>query len=72
MGIGQNAADDRKGGRKVFAANIEVKAASSTSCAFCWFVMGVYPSLSAMIEKDSDVYRLHLLKTHGLKPDIQA
>jgi len=71
MGIGQNAADERKGGRKLFAANIEVKAQSSTSCSFCWFVMTIYPTLNGMIDRDSDTFKLHLEKSHGLTPEIQ-
>ena len=72
MSIGQNAADGKRDARKAFAANIQVKAHSSTSCTFCWFVMTIYPTLKGMIERDSDTFRLHLQKAHGLKPDIQA
>jgi hypothetical protein len=72
MPIGQNAADERKGGKKAFAVNIQVKAQSSTSCSFCWFVMTIYPTLSGMIERDSDTFRLHLKRAHGLSADIQA
>jgi hypothetical protein len=72
MSIGQNAADERKGGRKLFAANVQVKAQSSTSCSFCWFVMTIYPTLNGMIDRDSDTFRLHLEKAHGLRPEIQA
>jgi len=72
MSIGRHAADKKSDGRKIFAANVQVKAASSTSCAFCWFVMGIYPTLGGMVEKDSDTYRLHLQKSHGLRQEIQA
>jgi hypothetical protein len=72
MSIGQNAADESKGGRKLFAANVQVRAQSSTSCSFCWFVMTIYPTLNGMIERDSDTFRLHLEKAHGLRPEIQA
>jgi hypothetical protein len=72
MSTGQNAADERKGGRKLFAANVQVKAQSSTSCSFCWFVMTIYPTLNGMIDRDSDTFRLHLEKAHGLRPEIQA
>jgi hypothetical protein len=34
--------------------------------------MTIYPTLSGTIERDSDTFRLHLKKAHGLKPDIQA
>ena len=72
MSIGQNAGNGKGDTRKAFAANVQVKAQSSTSCSFCWFVMTIYPTLSGMIERDSDTFRLHLKKAHGLKPDIQA
>ena len=71
MSIGQNAADARKGGKKAYAANIQAKAESSTSCAFCWFVMGIYPTLDGMIDRDSDTFKLHLEKVHGLCAEIQ-
>jgi hypothetical protein len=71
MSIGQNAADERDGGRKLFAANIQVKAQSSTSCTFCWFIMTIYPALSGMTDKDGATFRTHLEKAHGLTPDIQ-
>ena len=72
MSIGQNAANRKGDGKKTFAADIQVKAQSSTSCTFCWFVMTIYPTLKGMIEKDSDTFRLHLQTAHGLKPEIQA
>jgi len=71
MGIGQNAADESKGGRKLFAANIQVKAHSSTSCTFCWFIMAIYPTLSGMTDKDGATFKTHLEKSHGLTADIQ-
>ena len=71
MGIGQNAADESKGGRKLFAANVQVKAHSSTSCTFCWFIMTIYPTLSGMTDKDGSTFKQHLEKSHGLSADIQ-
>jgi hypothetical protein len=71
MSTGQNGADVRDGSKKAFAANVQVKAQSSTSCSFCWFVMTIYPTLNGMIDRDSDTFRLHLEKAHGLRPDIQ-
>jgi hypothetical protein len=72
MSIGQNAADGHNGGRKAFTANIQVKAHSSTSCTFCWFIMTIYPTLSGMTENDSTTYKMHLEKSHGLCAEIQA
>ena len=72
MSIGQNASDERKGGKKLFAANIQVKAHSSTSCTFCWFIMTIYPSLSGMTDKDGATFKTHLEKSHGLSAEIQA
>jgi hypothetical protein len=71
MGTGQDAADRRSGGRKVFAANIQVRAQSSTSCTFCGFIMTIYPTLSGMTDKDSTTFREHLEKSHGLTSEIQ-
>jgi hypothetical protein len=34
--------------------------------------MTIYPTLNGMIERDSDTFRLHLEKAHGLRPEIQA
>lgn len=42
-----------------------------SGCAFCWFVLGIYPTLTGLNEKDSLTYRLHLEKAHGLAPEIQ-
>jgi hypothetical protein len=71
MGIGQNGADESKGGRKLFAANVQVKAHSSTSCTFCWFIMTIYPTLGGMTDKDGATFKTHLEKSHGLTADIQ-
>ena len=71
MSIGQNAADERNGGRKAFTASIQVKAQSSTSCTFCWFIMTIYPTLSGMTDKDGTTFKMHLEKSHGLSADIQ-
>jgi hypothetical protein len=71
MSIGRNKADGKGDTKKAYAANVQVKAHSSTSCSFCWFVMTIYPTLNGMIERDSDTFRLHLQKAHGLGADIQ-
>jgi len=69
---GQNATDDGNKGRKAYSVNIQVKAQSSTSCSFCWFVLTLYPTLKGMTERDSTTFRLHLQKEHGLRGEIQA
>ncbi len=71
MSDGQNAADDGKGGRKAYSVNIQVKAQSSTSCSFCWFVLNLYPTLKGMTESDSTTFKAHLHKVHGLRDEIQ-
>ena len=63
--------NETKQGRKAYAVNIQVKAQSSTSCAFCWFVMTTYPTLGGMPERDSSTFRAHLEKSHGLRGEIQ-
>ena len=72
MSIGQNAANGGNGGRKEFTANIQVKAQSSTSCTFCWFIMTIYPTLSGLTVKDGATFKTHLEKSHGLSAEIQA
>jgi len=72
MSEGQNAADEGIGGRKAYAVNVQVKAQSSTSCSFCWFVMTLYPTLKGMIERDDATFKSHLRQAHGLKDEIQA
>jgi len=59
------------GGRKTYSVKLQVKAPSSTSCAFCWFVINLYPTLTSMSERDHTTYRSHLEKSHGLRPEIQ-
>ena len=72
MSQGQTPTDDGKGGRKAYAVNVQLKAQSSTSCSFCWFVMTLYPTMKGMTEKDTSTYRLHLEKIHGLTGEIEA
>ena len=72
MSDGQNPADEGNGGRKAYSVNIQVKAQSSTSCSFCWFVVTLYPTLKGMTDRDQSTFRAHLQKTHGLKEEIRA
>jgi hypothetical protein len=71
MSNGQNSADERVNGRKVYSVNVQAKAQSSTSCSFCWFVMTMYPSLNGMTERDGATFKAHLQKSHGLKDEIR-
>jgi hypothetical protein len=66
------ATDESVVGRKAFSVNVHVKAQSNTSCSFCWFVMGLYPTLGGMTERDTTTFKVHLEKVHGLKDEIQA
>jgi hypothetical protein len=61
----------REGERKAYTASVQAKAYSSTSCAFCWFVLGLYPSLTAVAPKDANTFREHLKAVHGLVGEIQ-
>ena len=58
--------------RKQYSAKVQVKAHSSTSCSFCWFVLNLYPTLTKMTPRDSSTFAEHLKKEHGLKEEIQA
>jgi hypothetical protein len=72
MTHGQNASDDGLGGRKVYSVNVQVKAQSSTSCSFCYFVLTLYPTLKGMTDRDTATFKSHLQHTHGLTDEIQA
>ncbi len=72
MTNGANAADETKGGRKLYAVNVQAKAQSSASCSFCWFVMTLHPTLKGMPKRDEDTFRAHLVKAHRLQGEIQA
>lgn len=71
MSDDRNPEDDGIRGRKAYAVNIQVKAQSSTSCSFCWFVLNLYPTLEGMTERDSSTYTVHLRKEHGLRDEIE-
>jgi hypothetical protein len=71
MNNGQNAADGRIGGSKPYSVHIKVKAQSDIKCAFCWFVLALYPTLKGMTERDSATFKVHLTGSHGLKDEIQ-
>jgi hypothetical protein len=72
MNNGQNAADERTGGRKPFSVHVKVNAQSSTGCPFCLFVLALYPALKRMAERESAMFEAHLKRTHGLRDEIQA
>jgi hypothetical protein len=72
MNNGQNAADERTGGRKPFSVHVKVTAQSSTGCPFCLCVIALYPTLKGMAKRDSAMFEAHLKKTHGLRDEIQA
>jgi hypothetical protein len=65
------ATDESVGGRKAYSVNVHAKAQSNTSCSFCWFVLGLYPTLTGMTERDASTFKAHLAKLHGLKEEIQ-
>jgi len=71
MSDGQNPANGGIGGSKAYSVNIQVKAPSSTSCSFCWFILMTYPTLKGMTERDGSTFKTHLQKEHGLKSEIQ-
>jgi hypothetical protein len=72
MTNGQNAAGNGLGGGKAYSVNVQEKAQPRKSCSFCYFVLGTYPTLSGMTEVDTETFRSHLQKAHGLKDEIQA
>lgn len=71
MSNGLNSADETKGGKKTYSVNVQVKAQSSTSCSFCWFVLTLHPTLKGMPKNDEATFRAHLVKAHRLQGEIQ-
>jgi hypothetical protein len=71
MSTGQNAADERNGGKKAYSVNVQVRAQSSTSCSLCYFFLTLYPTLKGMTERDDATFKAHLQKAHGLMEEIQ-
>jgi len=72
MTHGQNAADDGLGERKAYSVSVHVKAQSSTSCSFCYFVLTLYPTLKGMMDRDTVTFKSHLQQAHGLREEIKA
>jgi hypothetical protein len=62
--------DGTVAGTGTFSVNIRAKAQSSSSCAFCWFILAMYPALEGMAGRDRTTFRAHLQKSHGLKEEI--
>jgi len=65
-------APGREQRRKGYAANVQIRTHSGTSCSFCWFVLTTYPTLQGMTPRDEAAFQEHLTKAHGLKPEIVA
>ena len=55
-----------------YSTKFKVKVQSTSSCAFCWFVLNIYPTLTGMPDQDADTFTAHLKKSHGLTGDISA
>ncbi|MGH9920387.1 MAG: hypothetical protein ACRD6W_16155 [Nitrososphaerales archaeon] len=71
MGDSHDSVDKGIGGRKAYSASIRVEVPSTASCSFCWFVLKLYPTLKAMTERDTETFRAHLEKVHGLSKEIE-
>jgi hypothetical protein len=71
MTNGKTAAEEGGNAKKGYSVNVQVKAHSSTSCSFCWFVTSMYPALGGMTERDAETFRAHLQKAHGLRDEIR-
>jgi hypothetical protein len=57
--------------RNAYSAKVHVRSYPSTSCAFCWFFLTIYPALEEMVPKDKAIFTQHLKKSHGLGGEIQ-
>lgn len=71
MSTGKNPTNEVDSSRKTYSAKVQLKAQSSTGCAFCWFVLNLYPTLTSMSERDHSTYKAHLERSHGLCSEIQ-
>jgi len=56
--------------RRAYSEKAQAKSDATNSCSFCWFVLAIYPALNGMTARDTDTYREHLMKVHGLGQDI--
>jgi len=66
-----NSTSGEGSGKGSFSARDQRKVQSTERCSFCWFVLASYPDLKGMTERDTETYREHLRKAHGLTSDIQ-
>jgi hypothetical protein len=57
--------------KKGASAAVQAKPQSGTSCAFCSFILTVYPTLKGLNPRDEELYLGHLRENHGLHEDIQ-
>jgi hypothetical protein len=67
----QGAREGSGNGKKAYSAKAQVEARSGASCAFCSFVLALYPTLDGMTERDGNTFREHLKKSHGLRQEIE-
>jgi hypothetical protein len=59
-------------GKKAYSLNVRAKEQYTSGCAFCWFVLSLYPTLTGMKENDGVTFKAHLEKVHGLGHEITA
>ena len=57
--------------RKLYTAEVQARTTSNTSCAFCWFVLQINPTLKNLSPRDTTTFAAHLKKSHGLQEEIQ-
>jgi hypothetical protein len=72
MGLNKLGGHEGKEGKKAYSLNVRAKEQYTTGCAFCWFVLSLYPTLNGMKENDSVTFKAHLEKVHGLRQEITA
>jgi hypothetical protein len=67
----QSGIEDGGRNKKLSSVHIHAGAPPDGSCAFCWFVLKLYPDLGRITSRDSSLFREHLKKAHGWTEEIQ-
>jgi hypothetical protein len=71
MNDAPSAADRRTGSSEAYSESTRAKVPSGRSCSFCWFVLKLYPTLKGMTDRDTETFKAHLEKAHGLRKEIE-
>jgi hypothetical protein len=68
--MGASMAGTGKPGERKVWTRVESQSQTRSKCAFCDFVLILYPLLKGMTSRDQGTFTDHLRKSHGLKEEI--